>query len=344
MLKRAFRSLLLIIIAGLLIMGERTRYRNYTQGITLRPLLFDADNPRHVRQGALTFQKAWELLSPHSDFGGISGLRALPGGRFLGISDAGALIGFGLTTDDKVDRPFIAALPGAIGPKVDYDERDSEGMAYDPTSKRFWISYEGKHAIRRFTPSLSRTDGIVRPKEMKDWPSNGGAEAFLRLSDGRFILLAENADGPNDTKQALIFSGDPIEPGTAISKFTYRPPAGYRPTDATQLPNGQILILNRRLSFPSGLTAKIVLADASAIESGVILQGTEIATLESPVLVDNMEGITATMEGDKLIIWIISDNNFNIWQRTILMKFAITLPTKKPEVITPGFDTLSSPN
>ena len=46
--------------------------------------------------GDLVFLGAWELGSGNGDFGGISALAALPGGRFVGVSDAGTLIGFGL--------------------------------------------------------------------------------------------------------------------------------------------------------------------------------------------------------------------------------------------------------
>ena len=40
--------------------------------------------------------------------------------------------------------------------------------------------------------------------------------------------------------------------------------------------------------------------------------------------VDNMEALSVTREGDRTIVWIASDDNFNpLLQRTLLMKFAL---------------------
>jgi hypothetical protein len=65
------------------------------------------------------------------------------------------------------------------------------------------------------------------------------------------------------------------------------------------------------------------------------------------MLVDNMEGIAITNEGGRMIVWMVSDNNFNIWQRTLLMKFELHLPSQhqpkeKPGATdaAPGFDSL----
>jgi hypothetical protein len=46
-----------------------------------------------------------------------------------------------------------------------------------------------------------------------------------------------------------------------------------------------------------------------------------------------MEGIAVTSDGDKLFLWLISDNNFTLLQRTILMKFRLLYQpdSKKPE-------------
>ncbi|NJM51095.1 MAG: esterase-like activity of phytase family protein [Sphingomonadales bacterium] len=351
MLYRLLRAFILIAILIALIGGNRMVNRNDSQDIALRPLPLDANNRQRRDVGALTFLRAWELRSSNSDFGGISALVALPDGRFMGLSDAGILIGFGLTRDDAADRPFIAALPGAVGPNISYEDRDSEGIAFDRETGRFWVSYEGKHMIRRFTPSFARINGKAVPQEMKNWGANSGGEAFVRLDDGRFILFSEGMDLPGRGYQALLFSGDPVEQGTSHFSFAYRPPKGYKPTDATLLPDGRILLLNRRISFPDGFTAKLILLDSATIQKNEVVTGEVIASLAPPLLVDNMEGLTVTQENGRIIVWMVSDNNFNAWQRTILMKFALNFTdakepksgaaTKKPEAeIAPGFQSL----
>jgi hypothetical protein len=341
MRNRFGQLILVILLAVLAIGGLRTTYKNSSQNIALKPLPFNPDNPANTRVGQLQFLKAWELDSANLDFGGLSALTVLPDGRFVGLSDAGTLTGFGLTNDDRTDRPFIAPLPESFGPGKTYEDRDSEGLVSDPVSGQYWVSYEGKHMIRRFTPSFARSDGMVRPPEMQYWGANSGAEAIARLPDGRFLVISEGADRSDGSYTALAFSGDPIEPGTTHFTFGYRPPNGYKATDAKMLPDGRLLVLNRRVAFPEGFSAKLTVFDPTTIAKGETVNGKVIATLKSPLLVDNMEGLAITQESGRTIIWMISDNNFNIWQRTLLMKFALITDIKKPEAEpAPGFETL----
>jgi hypothetical protein len=342
MFSRLKRLIPVILLAFLTVGGVRTIYPSNSQNIALKPLQLDPAHPGQRRVGDLIFLSAWELGSRNEDFGGFSALAALRDGRFVGVSDAGTLIGFGLTSDDRTDRPFIAPLPDSQGPDITYEDRDSEGVTYDADSGQFWVSYEAKHAIRRFSRSFARSTGIVRPREMQDWPSNKGAESIIRLTDGRFVVISESLDD-DDTHQALLFSGDPVEPGTSIARFTYRPPAGYRVTDGVQLPDGRLMILNRRVGLPNGFAAKLALVDVATIGKGEVVAGKVIATLSAPLLIDNMEGITVSNEKGVTIIWLISDDNFSVLQRTLLMKFRLSerAPKKKPEaVVAPGFESL----
>jgi hypothetical protein len=334
------RAILLLLFAIILAGGERTIYKNQSQNIALRPLPLDPAHPGERRIGDLIFLGAWELGSGNSDFGGISALAALPGGRFVGVSDAGTLIGFGLTNNQHADRPFIAPLPESHGPDKSYKDRDSEGIAYDPGTGQFWVSYEFHHAIRRFAPSFARSTGIRKLKGRHPWRDNKGVEAIIRLRDGRFVAIAENLEaGLHD---GILFSGDPVERGTAVSRFSYRPPAGYRVTDGTMLPDGRLLLLNRRIGFPNGFSAKLTMVDIGALSGSTEVSGKVIATLAAPLLVDNMEGMAVTRERGEVILWLISDNNFNIWQRTLLMKFRLSERHKKKPAASPapGFDSL----
>jgi hypothetical protein len=332
------RLMLIVTLAYLTVGGVRMVGKNHSQTIALQPLPLDSSNPRQTRVGAMTFMGAWELRSDNENFGGISGVIALPDDRFLAISDAGTMIGFGLS-GNRIERTFIAALPGAFGPNINYRDRDSEGMAYDPASGRIWVSYEQRHSIRRFPPSVSRVDGLLRLPGTKGWKRNQGVEAMARLNDGRFVLFAEGS--ADATIPATLYSGDPLEQGSTRKDFRYLPPTGYKPTDATPLPDGRLLVLHRRIAIPNGFSAKIGIVDPTDISGGNTIKPQIIASLAPPLLVDNLEGITTTQENQQLIIWLMSDNNFNIFQRTLLMKFALTLPNKKPEAAgAPGFDSL----
>jgi hypothetical protein len=332
----------LAFVAMLTIAGDRKITKNRSQQIAVVSLPLDAANPKRTRVGALQFLGAWELKSDNGMFGGLSALTVLKDGRFQAISDAGAMVGFTFTPVARIERPVIAALPGAYGRGIKYRERDSEGVAYDPASGRLWVSYEQHHGIRRFPGSLARIDGSSFPAAMRNWPNNSGAEALVRMNDGRFLAFAEGShDEAAGAYPAIHYSGDPVETGTTSFTFRFQPPEGYRVTDATPLPDGRLLLLNRRIGLPDGFTAKLTLFDPATIRRDAVAEGKVIATLAPPLLVDNMEGITTTEEDGRTIIWLVSDNNFNIFQRTLLMKFALNLPNmKKPEADAPGFDSL----
>lgn len=278
------------------------------------------------------------LSSDNDRFGGISGLVALPDHHFIGLGDGGTLIGFGLGRGGAITDPFIRPLPFRGKEEPGFEDRDSESALLDPATGRFWVSFENHHALRRYDPALRRVERVVRPEAMMRWPANGGGEALAQLPGGRFLVLSEEAKAPGGGYQALLFAGEPGKTAKAIS-FAYAPPAGFRATDAKGLPDGRLLILHRRLAFPSGLSASIGIADLSEIKQGSLLRATELARLQSPLAVDNMEGLAVTQEAGRTIAWIISDDNFNAFQRTLLMKFALPSDAgRKAEG--PGFESL----
>lgn len=342
MLRRFGPVLLLLLLVILAVGGTRQIYRKTGQDIIFAPMPLVHKGEAPAKVGALAFLGAWDVKSENMDFGGFSALTALLDGRLLAVSDAGIMVGFVPPGTNTTGRNFIAPLPGAFGDDVSFRDRDSEGLAYDAESGRVWISYEGNPAIRRMVPSFARIDGVARPSVIRAWKGNSGAEAMVRLADGRFLLFSEGSDRADGSYDAILFSGDPVDVTTRAFRFGYRPPSGYNPTDAVQLPGGRLLILNRQIGFPDGFTAKLTTLDPDAIAEGKAMKGRVIATLSPPLLVDNMEGLALTQEQGRTIIWMISDNNFNIFQRTLLMKFALDGPKKKPEaeIPAPGFDSL----
>ena len=87
------------------------------------------------------------------------------------------------------------------------------------------------------------------PELMRSWVRNQGAEAFVRLHDGRFAAFAERQ--PNRrSRHAVLFSGDPTDPKTRAAPFRFLPPDRFDPSDATVLPGGDLLILTRRFRYP----------------------------------------------------------------------------------------------
>lgn len=274
------------------------------------------------RVGALTYLGGVALASHDPAFGGFSGL-VTDGRRFTLLSDGGLFYSFDLRRWQPVRERF-GALPG--GPDTGWRkaERDSESIARDPATGALWVGFERYNAIYRYTDGFAATQRMAAPPVMRRWPVNGGPEAMARLDDGRFLVFSEADEAPGGGTSALIFAGDPTDPAARPARFAWVAPAGYEVTDATQLPDGRIAVLQRRLSVPRGWTAVISLVDLAAIRPGARVRGREIARFTNSVVRDNYEGLAATREGAATILWLVSDdNNGTLFQRNLLLKFRL---------------------
>jgi hypothetical protein len=269
--------------------------------------------------GRLQLLDAWALTSNDPRVGGISAMH-VEGGVVTAFSDAGWLIRFPLPGTRKRVRAQVAPLPGMPGSADAKADRDVEAMAVH--GNLAWVILERRNVAIRYDRGSWRRDSAARPAAMKKWHANHGAEAMLRLPDGRFLLFSEGKGG---VSEVLMFLGDPATPGTRAVKMRYRPPEGYRITDATLAPDGRMLLLNRDVSLlKGGFVAKLTIAPVPNGGAGTLIQGEELADLARP-LSDNMEALSVTQEGGRAILWMASDNNYNSVQRTLLLKFALEL-------------------
>lgn len=274
------------------------------------------DDPARLGLGGLRFLAGWALSSSDPRFGGISAIR-VEKDRVLAISDAGAVLRFPVPDGDE-GRLHIASLADGPGTGRRKSDRDSESLVVG--GDQAWIGFEGRQEIWRYRLPGFAAEASAAPAPMQDWGSNSGAEAMVRLPDGRFLVFAEGGER-QATTAAVLFEGDPAEPGTAARRFRYRPPSRHRITDAALLPDRRLLLLHRRFTMADGLSIRIAVADPAEIREGAILEGREVAAWAPPLTVDNMEALSVDRENGRTIVWIASDDNFNPLQRSLLMKF-----------------------
>lgn len=280
-------------------------------------------DPARARLGGLTFLGGVALTSPIRAFGGFSAM-TIDGDRFTLLSDGGNVVQFRMDSRWQVDDAHAFPLsdgPGSGWTKLD---RDSEALTRDPDTGRYWVAFERANQIWRYDPTFRRAEAHAAPREMAKWPTNGGAEGMARLRDGSFIVLAENQRG--DAKgyhRALWFAGDPTQAGQRRFTFNYRGPKGYKPTDIAELPDGRLIVVNRRASLQDAFTAIITTIDRPAVRPGARAIGREIARFAAPVLHDNFEAVAAVREGRDTILWLASDDNQYAFQRSLLLKFRL---------------------
>ena len=295
----------------------------------------DPSDPRRVRLGALTYLGGIHLRSIDPAFGGYSALGVVQqpdGNRFTMLSDGGNVVSFTMGDDWKPRRLRFLNLPAGPGTGWDKRDRDSESMTVDPATGRIWVGFERYNAIWRYAPGFAKAEAQRAPSAMASWPSNGGAESTARLPDGRFVVISEQRHVPKrywrgsaaarlESRDALIFPGDPVE--TQPVRFAYMPFGRFDPADATALPNGDLLVLDRAFQLPYRFSNRLSLVPAGAIRPGRVIGGTVLARLGSPLIHDNFEGVATTRENGATIVWLVSDDNQSLLQRTLLLKFRL---------------------
>jgi hypothetical protein len=288
-----------------------------TANVYSAPILLNENDPAQRQVGALTFLAGWSLTSDDRRFGGISAM-AVEGDQVTAISDSGILLSFFIPGAGP-GRVDILPLPAGPGSAALKEDRDTEAMFV--SGGKAWLALENRNEVWRYVRPGWRAEARIAPAAMRRWPSNRGAESLHRLADGRFLVISESLE-PDWTSTALLFPGDPTEGGTP-AEFRFRPTRGYRITDAAQLPDGRLLLLQRDVSLLGGVAAKLAVVDLAALDSGRPVEGREVAHFASPLTVDNMEALSITREGEQTIVWLASDDNYFPLQRTLLMKFAL---------------------
>jgi hypothetical protein len=157
---------------------------------------------------------------------------------------------------------------------------------------------------------------------LKTVPLNGGFEAIVPL--GRNLLLAV-------TEKRKDFAGNLY--GWLLYNDIYAPikyatADGFAPVSFARLPDGDVLVLERRYSMFSGIAVRLCVIARADIRAGQTIPCARIAELKPPMSVDNFEGMAIReAETGEVFIYLISDDNFNrdplTGQRTLLLMFEL---------------------
>ncbi|MCE7796111.1 esterase-like activity of phytase family protein [Sphingobium sufflavum] len=305
-----------------------------TMQIVATPLVPVAPIP--AIPGGLRYLGGWSLVANHASFGGLSAMRMDADGTIIAQSDAGEVFTFRPGPDPSTTpfRAHMRLLP--VLPEEKEAPRhywDTESLAWDPASGRYWAGFEGRNRICRYAAGFSRVERCARPPAIREWPGKTGMESLARLPDRRFVAVAEDAPGPGGVgDDMLLFAGDPVDDATPPPlRIGYRRPQGYRPTDVLAIGGERLLILHRRLTLADGFTAVVTLVDLRHRRPGRLLEGRVVARIAAPVPQDNFEAMAIHWErcGDERggslrpILWIASDDNHLFFQRTLLLKYAM---------------------
>lgn len=283
---------------------------------TATPL--DRQQPSRTRLGPFAYADGLSLRARGApQFGGVSGIDVASDGRFVAVTDAGDLIRGRLRLDQAgrlrgVDEASLQRLTDEQGrPYQKKKDGDAEDVTLLPDGG-FAVSFEQDHRVLVYAP-----DGRVRrlnlPAGLK-MPDNSGLEALAYWTDpatgqAGLIMGLERGDA---------FSCNP-EGGDCrqILERGRDNPKGFRLTGLDALPDGRLVALYRAFSLWNGLRAVV-----AEVRPGDERPVRPLVRLAGALAVDNMEGIAALPgPAGGVRVYVVSDDNFNMLQRTLLLAF-----------------------
>lgn len=285
----------------------------------------------NTEPGPLQFLGGLQYSSSDRRLGGVSSIRFRPDGRsFVAVLDTGDWM-TGKTVRDGAGRLLsitelsIAPMLGADGQPGSKSEMDSEGLA--SRAGELIVSYERQHRVSAypdpgFETSKPRPIDMVIPK--RELRSNGGIETLAVAPagsplKGAIVAVAERSiDGDGNLFAAIL-------DGPLKGIFTVSKDDPWDITDGDFLPDGDLLLLERRFSFTGGVGMRIRRIDGNTIRPGAVVDGKVLIEADMRAEIDNMEGLDVIRgpEGDIRII-LVSDDNRSFLQRNLMLEFRLT--------------------
>jgi hypothetical protein len=230
--------------------------------------------------------RAWRLTANDGRFGGLSAL-VWRGGELIALTDSGVIVRF--APPARSGRVFFALhdLPGGPGSPRRKAFRDSESLLADPAGRGWWVGFENRHSLWLFDSAFK---GVIEARRLTvGWPSNQGGEALVAAPD-RSVMVLPEAGGK-------AYGGSLVAPAWT--------------SDATRMPDGRLVLLVRRPTWRGFASQLRIAAGAGKPARRIAL---DVGAL------DNMEGVAAApLPNGGTRLWIVSDDNFRPWMRTLLV-------------------------
>ncbi|TCP84337.1 hypothetical protein C8J31_108144 [Rhizobium sp. PP-CC-2G-626] len=282
--------------------------------------------------GKLEFIGGLDLTSDNALFGAFSSIRFRPdGAHFVGVLDTahwlegrierdpgGRLSGFGdVTVTSMKDRQGRTESAKA--------RMDSEGVAL--RGDQVLVSFEGDARV-----DIYPDPGFTQSRPLKTLPillprdrlKRNRSLEMVAVSPqdsplaGAPVIVAELSFDKDDHLLAAVLEG----PRKGVFGVVQKDP--FAVTDGAFLPNGDLLLLERRFSFAAGLGMEIRRIKADDIRPGAVVDGEVLISADLGYQIDNMEGLDVVVQpnGDIHLI-LVSDDNHSILERSLMLEFKL---------------------
>ena len=342
MLRRGASCLLAIVALGLLTQAgaaQSPRPSDTTRRIDIEAKTIDAfhpNEPARRRFGHLEFRGGLELKSTDKSFGGLSALHVAADGRnFIAATDKAQWLRGEIRYDGV--RP-VGIADAEMAPMLDARGRplakrgwyDTEAIAAD--NGTLYVGIERVHRIVRFDFAkqgvAARAREVPGPSSVRRLPSNKSVEGLVYVPRNRtqggkrrhplagtLIAFSERGIDAAGHRTAFLIGGP--KPGT----FGVIRHEDFDLSDAALLPDGNLLVLERRFNWNQGIAVRISRIPLEQLRPGAVVDGPVIFGADLRHQVDNMEGLAVHTSDGATVHTLISDDNFSAMQRTLLLQF-----------------------
>lgn len=285
--------------------------------------------------GPLAFVGGLEMVSSQQHFGALSDIvldDAQTG--LLAVADTGFWLKATLTRDPQTHRltgisnAIMADMARADGqPLRDKWLSDAEGLVQ--TDAGIVVSFEREHRIETHRPSQETGFYVLDstrlpPVDVAELRHNRGFEGIDIAPDATawpqaIVGISEKSLDANGNIMGFV------EPVDAPSfEFSLMRSDGYDVTDLGFLPDGGLLVLERRFTIQSGVAMRIRHIEADALQSGATVNAAVWVEADMRHQIDNMEGMHVSIDADGTPrITLVSDDNHSILQRNLLLEFRL---------------------
>ncbi|WP_425602914.1 esterase-like activity of phytase family protein [Hoeflea algicola] len=283
-----------------------------------------------TRFGDFEFVGGLELSSSNSALGAMSAIRlSADRQRFLGVMDTGFWYAGRLDRDEQ--NRMVGVRDFKVSPILGLDGQpsrekwrfDAEGMVL--RGDEVLVSFERLHRVDIYpanAPGNAKPTGSLPLQiPLSEFRGNRGLEAVMVAPDssslaGAVVAVSEMSLDTNGNIFAAILTG----PSKGVFHVKRDPP--YNVTDGDFLPNGDLLLLERRFSIAEGVGMRIRRIDGSRIGVGNLVDGEVVLETDYGYQIDNMEGLDVTTDDQgQVFVTLVSDDNHSILQRNLLLEF-----------------------
>ena len=284
-----------------------------------------------TRFGSLEFLGGIQFSSSDGRLQSLSSIRFRPDKEsFVSVLDTGNWLAARVERDAAgriTDLSDVRIAPILLrgGRKGSKYNSDAEGLAL--RDGQAIVSFEQLHRVDVYpVPGFadagpSRT--LDNPIPRRELRMNAGMETVAVSPNsgplgGAVVVVTERSLDDQGNLFAAVLEG----PRRGVFKVVRHDP--YDATDGAFLPNGDLLLLERRFSFTRGLGMRIRRIDGDSIRPGAVVDGEVLIDADMSYAIDNMEGLDVIIgpEGKPHVI-LMSDDNGNILQRNVMLEFRL---------------------